>query len=62
MAFAAAICARPGPDDEIGKNNSGSANRQAAVRRQSAISINMAISPFLALESGPPPPCCASVI
>jgi hypothetical protein len=34
MAFAAAACARDGPDDEIGKNRSGSADRQAANERQ----------------------------
>jgi hypothetical protein len=34
MAFASATWARDAPDDEIGKNRSGSADRQAAKERQ----------------------------
>jgi hypothetical protein len=37
MAFASAACSMDWPDDEIGKNRSGSADRQAAKERQSLL-------------------------
>jgi hypothetical protein len=36
MSFASAACSMDWPDDEIGKNRSGSADRQAAKERQSS--------------------------
>jgi hypothetical protein len=39
MAFALAICSRLVPEFEIGKNNSGSADRQAAADRQRPLAM-----------------------
>jgi hypothetical protein len=50
MAFAFATSAAPEPHNEIGKNNSGSADRHAASDRQPEWS-SIAVIAFLAADS-----------
>jgi|HubBroStandDraft_5_1064220.scaffolds.fasta_scaffold09761_3 hypothetical protein len=47
MALASAACSRALPDDDTGKNKSGSADQQAATDRQSCSAINMAVPFFV---------------
>jgi hypothetical protein len=52
MAFAAVTCAVDLPDDEIGKNRSGSENRQAAEERQCPSGGSSRVDPPLMLDIG----------
>jgi len=47
MVLASAACSIALPDDDTGKNKSGSADRQAATGRQSSSAINMAVPSFV---------------
>lgn len=51
MALASAACSRALPDDDTGKNKSGSADQQAATDRQSSSAINVAV-PFVVMFAG----------
>ena len=51
MVLASAACSRALPDDDTGKNKSGSADRQAATDRQFSSAINMAM-PSVVISAG----------